>query len=104
MTILEGDIKLLASKVMDDVPEGGGGPSGTVIPYGRSNRIFSDVTEVDRAGGDVSIRQLHAWVDTPNTDTYQDVNIVVGRPPDDAAISITLAKCAMFHRRTFTAA
>ena len=100
MTILEGDIKLLASKVMDDVPEGGGGPSGTVIPYGRSNRIFSDVTEVDRAGGDVSIRQLHAWVDTPNTDTYQDVNIVVGRPPDDAAISITLAKCAMFHRRT----
>ena len=27
MTILEGDIKLLASRVMDDVPEGGGGPN-----------------------------------------------------------------------------
>ena len=34
MTILTGDIKLLASKVMDDVPNGGGGPTGTVIPDG----------------------------------------------------------------------
>ena len=100
MTILSGDIKLLASKIMDDVPEGGGGPSGAIVPYGRSNRVFSDMTEVDRTGGDVSIRQLHAWVDTPNTDTYQDVNIIVGLPQDDPAISITLAKCALFDQRS----
>mgnify|MGYP001264966164 CR=1 FL=1 len=48
MTILEGDIKLLASRVMDDVPEGGGGPTGTVIPYGGSNAVFGDVTEAAR--------------------------------------------------------
>ena len=52
MTILEGDIKLLASRVMDDVPEGGGGPTGTVIPYGGSNHIFRDITEADRAALD----------------------------------------------------
>ena len=44
MSILSGDIKLLASKVMDDVPNGGGGPTGNVIPDGASNAIFGDVT------------------------------------------------------------
>ena len=68
MTILEGDIKLLASRVMDDVPEGGGGPTGTVIPYGGSNAVFGDVTETARAGGNVSIRQVHMGVLTPTTD------------------------------------
>ncbi len=48
-TILEGDIKLLASRVMDDVPEGGGGPTGTEIPYGTSNALYQDITEADRA-------------------------------------------------------
>ena len=41
MTILEGDIKLLASRVMDDVPEGGGGPTGTVIPYGAAMQCLA---------------------------------------------------------------
>jgi hypothetical protein len=31
MPILTGDIKLVASQVMDDVPEGGGAPTATVI-------------------------------------------------------------------------
>ena len=30
MPILTGDIKLVASQVMDDVPEGGGAPTATV--------------------------------------------------------------------------
>ena len=51
MAILDGDIQLLKSEVMDDVPEGGGGPSGTVIPDNNSNAVFTDVSEVDRAGG-----------------------------------------------------
>ena len=34
MTILSGDIKFAASKVMDDVPEGGGGPTDTIITDG----------------------------------------------------------------------
>ena len=100
MTILSSDIKLLASKVMDDVPEGGGGPTGTVIPDGASNAIFGDVTEVARAGGAVHIRQMHLAVQTANTDRFMDANLIVSRPPNDANVSVTLAACAPFALRT----
>lgn len=100
MPIQTGDIKLLASKVMDDVPNGGGGPTSTVIPDGASNAIFGDVTERQRAGGGVSIRQLHLAVQTGDTDAYMDPSIIVSQPPNDANVSITLAKCGMFAKRT----
>ena len=100
MSIQSGDIKLLASKVMDDVPNGGGGPTGTVIPDGVSNAVFGDVTERARAGGAVSIRQVFLAVQTPDTDAYMDPTIIVSRPPNDPNVSITLAKCGMFDTRT----
>lgn len=89
---------------MADVPEGGGGPTGTVIPYGGSNNVFPDVTETDRAGGNVSMRQLHVGVLTPNTDVYMGSNIVLSQLPTDPQVSITLAKCGLFARRTEIAA
>lgn len=98
--ILAGDIKLLASKVMDDVPNGGGGPVGTVIPDGVSNAIFGDVTERQRTGGGVSIRQLFLAVQTANTAAYMDPTILVSKLPNDGNVSITLAKTGMFSRRT----
>lgn len=104
MTILEGDIKLLASRVMDDVPEGGGGPTGTVIPYGGSNHIFRDITEADRAGGNVSVMQVHAAVMTANAEPYMGANFILSMPPTDPNVSITLAKCNLFARRTEIAA
>lgn len=104
MTILEGDIKLLASRVMDDVPEGGGGPTGNVIPYGGSNHIFSDITEADRAGGNVSIRQVHAAVMTSTAEQYMGANFILSMLPTDPNVSVTLAKCNLFARRTEIAA
>ncbi|MCO5356530.1 hypothetical protein [Acidovorax kalamii] len=104
MTILEGDIKLLASRVMDDVPEGGGGPTGTVIPYGGGNHIFRDITEADRAGGNVSIMQVHAAVMTNNAEPYMGANFILSMPPTDPNVSVTLAKCNLFARRTEIAA
>ena len=100
MTIQASDIRFRASNVMADVPEGGGGPSGVFIPDGASNMIFPDVTEAARAGGQVSIRQQFLSVVTPDTEEFMDANLIVAQPPNDANVSITLAKCAMFHRRT----
>lgn len=100
MTILEGDIKLLASRVMDDVPEGGGGPTGTVIPYGSSNKIFADVTEAARAGGEVNVYQVHAAVMTANAEAYMGANFILSMPPTDPNVSVTLAKCGLFARRS----
>lgn len=100
MPIKSGDIKLLASKIMDDVPNGGGGPSGVLIADGASNAIYTDITELDRSNGNVSIRQLTVSVQTPDTDSYMGCTIVVSKPPNDPNVSITLAKCAPFARRT----
>lgn len=100
MTILSGDIKFLASKVMTDDPEGGGGPVGTVIPDGASNAMFQDITEFDRAGGAVSIIQAFLAVQTPDRETLMDANLIVSMPPNDANVSVTLAKCGLFDRRT----
>ena len=100
MPIQSGDIKLIASKVMDDVPNGGGGPSAVVIQDGDSNSIFSDVTERQRAIGGVSIRQLHGAVQTGDTSAYMDPTIVLSQLPNDPNVSITLAKTTMFARRT----
>ncbi|KZT13761.1 hypothetical protein A1D30_21865 [Acidovorax sp. GW101-3H11] len=89
---------------MDDVPEGGGGPTGTVIPYGGSNHIFRDITEADRAGGNVSIMQVHAAVMTNNAEPYMGANFILSMPPTDPNVSVTLAKCNLFARRTEIAA
>lgn len=104
MTILEQDLKLLASRVMADVPDGGRGPTGTEIPYGGSNAVFTDVTEADRAGGNVSIRQLHMGVLTPNTETLMGPSVILSALPTDASVSVTLAKCGLFARRSEIAA
>ncbi len=90
MPILAGDIKLLASSVMQDVPEGGGAPTANVISDGTSNAVFPDVSELDRAGGRFNMRKLHVSVQTLDTDTYMGANVIVAEPPEDPNISITL--------------
>ena len=101
MPILSGDIKLVASQVMQDVPEGGGAPTATVIADGVSNAIFPDVSELDRAVGRVNMRKLHVTVQTADTDTYMGSNMIVSEPPEDPNISVTMfAAGSTFDRRT----
>ena len=90
MTIYSGDIKLVESQVMLDAPEGGGAPTANVILDGESNGIFPDISEVDRAGGRVNLRKVHATVQTLNTDGYFGANAIVADPPEDPNVSITL--------------
>ena len=100
MAIQDGDIKLLKAKVMADVPEGGGGPTGQVVEWGKSNQVFEDVTEVARAGGQVSIRQLHAAVSTNDTAPLLDANIVIDQLVTDPNVSVTIAACDTFAKRS----
>lgn len=90
MPIQSGDIKLIASRVMADVPEGGGGPTAHVIPDGVSNAIFPDISEVDRANGRVRLRKVFAHVQTSDVDQYLGANIIVAKPPQDPRVNITL--------------
>lgn len=75
---------------MDDVPEGGGGPTGIVVPSGTSNAIFPDVSESDRAIGNVRMRKLVLGVRTDDTDTFLGSNIVIAEPPDDENVDMCL--------------
>lgn len=100
MTIQAGDIKLVASQVMDDLPEGGGAPVATTIRDGVSNSIFSDISELDRAGGAVDLRKVFAHVRTPNTDTYLGCTVIVADPPADPNVSVAIFKASnVFDRR-----
>ena len=90
MAIQQGDIKLVASRVMDDVPEGGGGPTANIIPDSTSNAIFPDISEVDRANGRVRLRKVFAHVQTSDVDPYLGANIIVAKPPQDPRVNITL--------------
>ena len=90
MSIKQGDIQLLASRVMDDVPEGGGGPSANVIESGAENAVMPDISQMDRATGRVNMRQGHVTVRTDDSDMYQGSNVIVAKPPEDPNVSITL--------------
>ena len=94
------DIKLRASRVMADVPEGGGGPSATEIGFGESNTIFDDVDTVARTIGSSSLRQLHLHLDTPDTDRLLGAYAIVAKLPADPNVSVTLAACEPFARRS----
>lgn len=97
--ITAGDIKLVASSVMSDVPEGGGAPSGTVINDATTNSIFPDISELDRAIGRVNLRKVFAKVRTPDTDGYFGVNVIVAEPFEDPRVSATLFVGETFDRR-----
>lgn len=92
MPIASGDIKFFASKNMTDTPDGGGGPTGVVIPDGVSNAIFPDISELDRAIGRVNIRQAVLGVTTPDTDTYLGAHVIVAAPPNDPRVSVVMVK------------
>lgn len=90
MPIQTGDVKLVRSAVMADVPEGGGAPTGSVIPDGASNAIFPDISELDRSGGRVNMRKVVVFVQSDDTDTYLGANMIVAEPPSDPRVSVTL--------------
>ena len=92
MPIKAGDVKLVASRVMDDVPEGGGAPTSVVIEDNANNAIFRDISEVDRAGGRLNMAKVNVSIQTPDRDTFLGGNVIVGSPPDDPNVHVTIFK------------
>ncbi|MFQ2824529.1 hypothetical protein, partial [Aeromonas allosaccharophila] len=74
MTILSGDIKLMASQRMTDTEDGGGRITGKEIVSGEHNSMFPDISDLDRAYGVVNLRKVFLAVQTDDTDTLD------GRP------------------------
>lgn len=90
MAILDGDIQLLRSEVLDDVAEGGGMATGAVVVDGASNNLFSDISELDRTYGRISLRKAFPAVVTDNVDSYYSAHVIVAKPPADEKVSVSL--------------
>ncbi|MFM4847440.1 curculin (mannose-binding) lectin protein [Aeromonas rivipollensis] len=90
MTILSGDIKLLASQRLTDTPDGGGRVTGHEIVSGEHNSLFPDVSDLDRTYGVVNLRKAFLAVQTDDTDTYYGANTTVLLPPSDPNVGLCL--------------
>lgn len=90
MPIQSDDLVILKSAVMADVPEGGGGATGTPVVDGVSNNIFPDVSDDNRAGGAFHLRKVFGKVLTDDQDMLLGSGFVVLKPPEDPAVDVTL--------------
>lgn len=90
MTILSGDIRLMASQRLTDTEDGGGRITGNEIVSGEHNSLFPDISDLDRAYGVVNLRKGFLAVQTDDTDTYFGANTTVLLPPADPNVSLTL--------------
>ncbi|MBO3701050.1 MAG: hypothetical protein J5W83_00715 [Candidatus Accumulibacter sp.] len=90
MAILDGDIKLLKSEVLDDVPEGGGMATGAAVVDGVSNNLFPDISELDRTYGRISLRKVFPAVLTDDVDGYYGAHVIIALAPQDPRVSATL--------------
>ncbi len=75
---------------MRDVPEGGGPPSAQLLTSGRSNDIVPDISEESRTSGRVEIYQIFGLLRNTDTAMMLGGNVIIGEPPADPNVSITL--------------
>lgn len=88
MTIAVADLKFFQSERMTDNSDGGGRMTANEIVSGAENQVFDDISDQDRAAGEVSIRKSFAAVTSANTDKYLDAGVAVFREPADPAVSV----------------
>ena len=72
MAITADNLRWYQSERMTDQTDGGGRLTGNEIVFGTENQIFDDLSDVDRAAGDVSIRKVYASVASASDDKYLD--------------------------------
>lgn len=97
MTILASDLRFFQSERMTDNDDGGGRMSGVEIAAGNTSRVFDDISDVDRAAGDCSIRKIYATVTSDTADKYLDAGVVIMKPPADPNASVLLFSTGSFY-------
>jgi hypothetical protein len=90
MAITADTLRWYRAERMTDEDDGGGQMSGQEILPGQENQVFDDLSDVDRAAGDVSIRKVYAAVASPDDDKYLDAGALVFRHPADPDVSVLI--------------
>ena len=99
MSILETDIKLLASERLNDEANGGGFMTGNVIADGVENNLFPDISTADRTFGRVQLRKVYLAVTSNEDDTFLGAHVIVDEVPADAAVSTLLVGVLGYDRQ-----
>lgn len=89
MPITADTLRWFQSQRMTDEDDGGGRMAPVEIVPSVENQIFDDLSDVDRAAGDVSIRKVYAAVASADDDKYLDAGAVLFRPPADPDVAVT---------------
>lgn len=97
MAITADTLRWHRSERMTDEDDGGGQMSGVEIVPGEENQVFDDLSDVDRAAGDVSIRKVYARVASADADKYLDAGAVVFREPEDPDVAVTIFSTGDFY-------
>jgi hypothetical protein len=84
------DIKLIKSERITDFTDGGGRMTGNVVADGVLNEVFSDISQLDRTIGRVSLRKVYLSVATDNTETYLGAHAIITDPPDDTDVQVLM--------------
>jgi hypothetical protein len=97
MPITADTLRWYQSERMTDEDDGGGQMTGVEIIPGDENQIFDDLSDVDRAAGDVSLRKVYAAVASGDDDKYLDAGVVVFRAPADPDVSVTIFSTGSYY-------
>lgn len=90
MPIETNNLVIRASQRLTDNDDGGGLDSGRVVVDGEMNNLFDDISELNWATGNVSMRKAFAVVNTNDTDKLMGATLFVAKRPLDPNVSATL--------------
>lgn len=90
MPIETNNLVLYKSERLTDTSDGGGKYSGQVVEDGISNNLFPDVSELNRAVGNVSMRKIFPAVNNNDTDALMGSTVFISKNPDDPNVSALL--------------
>lgn len=84
------NIKIMRSQTLLDTDDGGGQMTANEVIDGKSNNLFPDTSELDRAYGRINMRKVFMSVQTSDTDSLLGSNVIIADVPQDDKVSVTL--------------
>lgn len=88
MTILDTDIKLMASEQLNDSDSGGGQMSAVQVIDGVANNLFSDISRMDRTHGRLSLRKGYLSVQTAGVEDFYGAHAIISARATDPAVVV----------------
>ncbi len=90
MSLSASDVKLFQSERLTDTEDGGGRATGNEVQPGQVNNVFEDISRLDRATGNTSLRKVFVGLSTNDAAPYLGSHVVLTKAPQDPNVSVTL--------------